>query len=786
MSTLHRKLWRELWGMRSQALAIAMVIASGVATFVMSLSTLDSLRKTQAAFYGDYHFADAFVSLERAPESVAGRILEIPGVARAETRINALVKLDIEDYPDPATALIISYDPERTQLNQIYLRAGRLMDPLRDDEAVVSEAFAQAHGFEPGDHLDAIINGRRKRLRLVGVALSPELILQIPAAAIVPDFHSYAILWMARKPLATAYDMDGAFNNLTMRLTADAQLEDVISRADDVLARYGGLGAHGRKNQPSHRYLSEEFRQLEAMATFFPVIFLAVAAFLLNVVLSRLIQTQRELVATLKAFGYSNRDVVVHYLQFASVIACLGVGLGFLGGLWLGKGLSELYVRFYRFPFLLYELDPAIAFWALALSLAAAFAGTLYSVYQAASQPPAEAMRPAPPGSYRRTLLERLGLGRRVSEATRMILRNVERRPLRALLTSVGVAASYSILVLGLIFQDSIDYMLDVQFRLTERQDMTVSFTKPTSRRALHELERMPGVFHGEPYRAVPVRLRNGWRTYRTVIQGYEPGGRLYRTLDANLEVADAPPEGLVLTDYLADLLGLRIGDTVSAEILEGARPTREIPLVGVASQFLGVSGYMHIDALNRLMREGRALSGAYLAVDSAYEQELYRELEDMPRVAGTRVQSKALKSLQDTMAEQILIFAAVATALAGAIAFGVIYNSARVALSERGRDLASLRVLGFTRGEAAHILLGELGLLTLAGLPLGALMGRVLGEAFVMSWQSELFRVPLVISTRTYSYAGLIVIACAAVSAWIVRRRINRLDLVEALKTRE
>ncbi|MEZ5392029.1 MAG: ABC transporter permease [Bryobacterales bacterium] len=772
--------------MRSQALAIAMVIGSGVATFVMSLSTLDSLRKTRDAFYRDYNFADAFVSLERAPESIALRLADIPGVARVETRVNASVKLDIAEYPDPATALIVSYDPERTQINKLYLRAGRLMDPLRDDEAVVSEAFAEAHHFQPGDHLDAIINGRRKRLRLVGVALSPEFVLQIPAASIVPDFHSYGILWMARKPLATAYDMDGAFNNATMRLTADAQIDDVLSRVDDVLARYGGLGSHGRKDQPSHRYLSEEFRQLESMATFFPIIFLSVAAFLLNVVLSRLIQTQRELVATLKAFGYSNGDVAIHYLEFASIIACIGVALGFVGGIWLGEGLSGLYAEFYRFPFLLYELDPSIALWALALSLAAAFAGTLYSVYKAASQAPAEAMRPEPPGNFRRTFVERLGLGDRVSEATRMILRNVERRPMRALLTSVGVAASYSILVLGLIFQDSIDYMLDVQFRLTERQDMTVSFTKPTSRRSLYDLEQMPGVFYGEPYRAVPVRFRNGRRTYRTIIQGYEPGGRLYRTLDANLQVAQLPSKGLVMTDYLANLLGLEVGDVVTTEILEGERPVREVPLAGVVSQFLGVSGYMDIVALNRLMHEGRALSGVYLAVDPLYEKELYRRLENMPRVAGTQVQRKALRSLKDTMGEQILMFAAVATALAGAIAFGVIYNSARVALSERGRDLASLRVLGFTRAEASHILLGELALLTLLGLPLGVAMGRVLAGAFVQTWQSELFRVPLVISTRTYSYAGLIVLACAAVSAWIVRRRINHLDLIEALKTRE
>jgi putative ABC transport system permease protein len=473
-------------------------------------------------------------------------------------------------------------------------------------------------------------------------------------------------------------------------------------------------------------------------------------------------------------------------LQFALAIAAAGGLLGVAGGVWLGQGLSALYVRFYRFPFLLYEIDPRIALWALALSLAAASAGTLHSVYRTASQPPAEAMRPEPPGLYRRTLIERLGLGARLSEPTRMIVRNISRRPVRALLTSIGVAASYSILALGLFFQDSIDYMIDVQFGLTERQSISVTFVRPTSRRALHELERLPGVFQGEPYRTVPVRFRNGWRTYRTGIQGVTPGARLNRVLDAELRAVELPEEGLILTDYLAGLLDVRPGETITAEILEGARPVREIPVAGVVSQFLGVSGYMRIEALNRLMREGGALSGVYLGVDSSFEEEIYRELENMPGVAGTQVRRKALRSLRETMGEQILLFAAIATALAAAIAFGVIYNSARIALSERGRDLASLRVLGFTRGEVTRILLGELGLLTLVGLPAGVAMARTLGEIFILTWQTDLFRVPLVISSRTYSYAALIVLLCAAVSAWIVRRRIDRLHLVEALKTRE
>ena len=787
VSPLARKLLRELWRMRGQALAIAMVIASGVSTFVMSLSTLDSLKLTQATFYGESRFAEVFASLKRAPDNIAERIRAIPGVDQVELRVMAPVNLDIEGYPDPATGLLVSLGQNGDSLlNRLHLREGRMVDPLRDDEAVVSEAFAEAQRLRPGDRLAAIINGKRKSLEIVGIALSPEFINQIKPGSIVPDFKAYAILWMAKKPLATAYDMDGAFNDVSLTLTADANPEEIIDRLDEILQRYGGLGAYARHDQLSHRYLYEEFRQLETMATVYPTIFLAVAAFLLNVVFNRLFQTEREQIATLKAFGYSNLAIGWHYLQFVGVIAFAGVLLGIVGGVWLGQGLTDMYAGFYRFPYMLYRLQPSIVSWAALISLGASFVGTIAAVRRAALQPPAEAMRPEPPERYGKTLLERIGLGRLFTEPMRMIARNIERRPIKALMTATGIAAAYAILVMGLFFRDSIDYMIDVQFWLAQRDDIQVTFVEPTSYDAMLNLRRMPGVDYAEGFRAVPVRLRVGHRTYRTSIMGLPPNSDLHRTLNTRLEPVEPPSEGLVLTDYLAELLGAEIGDPVVVEVLEGSRPVRTAPLAGTISQFLGVSGYMSLEALNRFMREGRALSGVYLSVDRDYEERIYAKIKDMPRVAGTEIKHKAIASLQDTMAEQILIFAGITTLLAGTIAFGVVYNSARITLSERGRELASLRVLGFTRGEAAFILLGELGIITLAALPLGMLMGSVMCHYFILTWQTDLFRIPLVLEPRTYAYAALVIIVCSIFSALIVRQRVKHLDLVGVLKTRE
>jgi putative ABC transport system permease protein len=773
--------------MRGQAIAIAFVIASGVATFVMSISTLDSLRLTQTTFYRQYRFAEVFASLKRASRNLEKPIQEIPGVDRAETRVIAAANIDVEGFADPVTGHLVSIPDEgEPLLNSLFLREGRMVEAGRDDEVIVSEAFAGAHGFGPGHTLSVTINGKRKRLTIVGIALSPEYIYEIRPGAIFPDYARYGVLWMGRTPLSTAYDMEGAFNNLVLTLTAGTQPQDVVDRLDDILERYGGHGAYGRDDQLSHKYLSQEFKGLEKFALILPVIFLGVAAFLLNVVISRLISTQREQIAALKAFGYSNMEIGIHYLALVLVIVSIGLLLGLAAGTWLGRGMSRMYMEFFRFPFLEYQLGFGVALSACLVSLAAAAAGTLHGVRGAAMLPPAEAMRPEPPVTYRETFIERFGMKALFSQPTRMIVRHLERKPFKSLLSVTGIAFACAIMMLGSFQEDAVDFMVDVQFGLSQREDLLVTFVEPTSHRALYEMESLDGVEYGEPFRAVPARLRFEHRNYLTAIQGVEPNGRLKRLLDTQLKTVRLPAAGIVLTDYLGEILGVGPGDMLTAEILEGSRPVRDVPVAGLVSEYIGVSAYMQRGALNRLMQEGNAISGVYLDTDARKHGEIFSHIREMPRVAGTVMRENAIKSFYETMAESILIFTFFIVLLAGTIAFGVVYNNARIALSERSRELASLRVLGFTRGEISYILLGELAVLTLAAIPLGFLIGRGLCAYLIVTIQSELYRIPLILERSTYAFAATVVVVSAAVSGFIVRRKLDTLDLVAVLKTKE
>ncbi|NJD18731.1 MAG: FtsX-like permease family protein, partial [Gemmatimonadetes bacterium] len=693
MRAFDRKLLRDLYGMRSQAVAIAFVVLAGVATYVSMRNVMASLERTLDSYYREYRFADAFATARRAPEPVRARLAAIPGVSAVETRVTAPVNLEVPGFDEPVAGLLVSVpEDEQPTLNRLFIREGRLVRAGREGEVVLNEIFAEAHGLRPGAALTAIVNGRRRDLTVVGVGLTPEHLLQIQPGTLFPDPERYGVIWMGRQALAAAYDMEGAFNDVAFSLTPGASVADVLERVDRILEPYGGVGAVARKDQISNRAISEEFRQLRSSSTTLPLVFLAVAAFLLNVVVSRLIALQREQVGGLKAVGYSSAAVGVHYVKMVLVMALAGAVGGIAVGLWLGSLMGDLYMAYYRFPTLDYQASIPVIVTAVGLTTGAAVLGVLGAVRHAVRLSPAIAMRPAPPPLYTRTLAERLGLEGVLDQPSRMIVRNLERQPVRSLLTVVGIASSAAILIMGIFFIDSIEHMLRVEYGVAQRENLNVSFTGPASPAAIQELAALPGVRWAEPTRAAPVRLRREHREYDTAIQGIPPDAYLRQVIDTDLHPIAIPRSGIVLTERLAEILHAVPGEEIVVEVREGARRTRSIPVAAITQQYVGLAAYMELSQLNRLVGNGASVSGALLLTDSRRDAELTRALRERPQVASSVSQERMIASFRDTMDRSMLTMTLILSIFAGVIAFGVVYNAARISLSERDRELASLR----------------------------------------------------------------------------------------------
>jgi putative ABC transport system permease protein len=787
ISALNRKLLRDLLAMKGQAFAIAMVVAAGIAMYVMYQSTFASLSETRSTYYERHRFAQVFASLKRAPQRVASEIAAIPGVSAMETRVVSGVTLDLEDIDEPAGAQLVSIPADRRpRVNDLFLRRGRWIEANRPDEILASEGFVIANGLQPGDQVPAVINGRLRRLTIVGVALSPEFVYSIRPGELVPDDRRYGIFWMDEKALAAAFDMEGGFNDVVIGLSPGASSEEVIAQLDRILGPYGGRGAIPRALQLSHWTVENEMAQLQSFGFMLPMIFLIVASFILNVALTRALALQRPQIASLKALGYGNVAIGWHYLKWGFVIGAVGVAIGVVGGASLGTLIIDLYNTYFRFPELDFSVPLGVVVGAATLTFVAAGGGAFGAVVRAVRIPPAEAMRPEAPARYRRTLLETPLLSRYIGTAGRMVLRNLARHPFRAGASVFGISFAVAILMIGLVFTDATERLIQTQFWEAERQDVTVNFVEPRSSDARHALARLPGVIAVEPQRSVAVRVRAGHRERYLAITGVPPTPRFRRIVDRNGEPIRLPPGGVVLSQTLANALEVTTGDVVTMEVLEGHRPTRRVEVSGLVDDLLGLSAYMDMEALHRLMQEGDVATGALMLVDSAQEAELSTTLKGIPTVAGTGFKRSVLRRFREVLAANLGLSIFINLLFASVIAFGVVYNAARISLSERSRELASLRVLGFTRAEISLILMGELALLTLVSLPVGGAFGYSLSALIVGSIDSEVYRFPLYVSRQAVAWSFLGIMGAALVSGLIVRRKLDALDLVAVLKIRE
>ena len=787
MHPLDRKLFRDLWHLKGQVLAIALVIATGVGMMVQSLGAIQSLEATADAYYERYRFAEVFSGLKRAPKSVARKIARIPGVQSVEPRIVELATLDIPGFEEPATAVLTSL-PHLKQplLNRIIILSGRLVDHTNPDEVVVNEKFAGAHGLKIGDTLAAVINTQKRTLRIVGVGNSPEYSYAIGPGALMPDGKRFGVFWMGEKALAGAYDLDGAFNSVTMTLLPGTNPETVIQSLDRKLERYGGGGAIARKDQISNWFLRSEIDQLATMATLLPSIFLAVAAFLTNMVIDRLIATERGTIGLFKAFGYSNLEVGWHYMKLVIIISLIGIAFGSLLGIGLGRFTTSIYASMYSFPFLLFRPEADSFLIAGGFSLAAAVIGTLSAVRRAVKLSPAEAMRPPAPPRFSKTFSSRGKLSGVLDQPTRMIFRQVFRWPLRSGLTVLGIGMSVAVLIMALQWLDSINRLIDVYFVAAQRQDVTVMLNDVRPPSVLQAFKGLPGVQAVEGQRNLDVRARFGPRHKRISLSGLLEKQGLFQVYDSTGGQIDLPPDGLVISSKLAQILDAGIGDTITLEVLEGQRPVAEVPVVQIFETYIGYPAYMRADALNRMMRESNVVNTVHLKTDPKEQTALFQELKDTPYVSSVSLRQAAIDIFNETMAKTVFIYIGIFAGFAAALAIGVVYNSARIALSERGRELATLRVIGFTRFEISYILLGQSMLLTLLALPVGCVIGHQMAIGMASSFDTELYRIPAVIEPASYGYAMLMALVAAGFSALLVRRRLDRLDLISVLKTRE
>ena len=790
MTILTRKLLRDIWRARGQSFAIAMLVCAGTSEYVGVASVQRNLQLTRDEYYADCRMADFFISLARAPRSVADDLREIPGVRNVQGRIVKDVNLGIEGYEESRTGRIISLPDVRAPvINDIVLITGRYFEHRSTSEIILSHAFATANKLKIGDTITASINNRQHTLHIVGTGMSPEYVYMIRSAQeLIPNPDRFGVLWVSQTFAEQSFAMQGACNDFVGTVERPAEIDRILNTASSVLAPYGVFAKTNRKDQTSSFFLANEIRVLGIATAIIPPIFMGVTALVLVVLLNRMVRHERTQIGVMKAFGYSDASVAAHYVWFALVLGLAGCLAGYFGGVLVVKWVMQIYIRVFQFPTFRMDIYPIIMLQSAVLTMVCAAAGAFGAARQAARIEPAIAIRAEAPKYSRRIFLERFNLiWGSLSFSSKMIARNMARYKFRAVFTLSGVAMSTAMLLMGWFLMDAVIYMIDFQFSQTQLEDVRVLLNGEQGKDTYHDLQRLSDVKAVEPVLQYPFEARTNWRKKEIAIVGIPAQSTLWRLIDTQGNRVEIDKHDFVLDERLAEQLGVQPGDELVLKPLMGRVPKeRRVHVTKIVKQYLGMGSYMEIEALSRVLDEPFAMNTALVRSEWQRARELDKSLRDVAAIASVRIKEDSHANLKKSLGESMRAVNVIILGFAAAIAFAIIYNSTIVSLTERHRELAALRVMGYLPSEVGRLIYNENLLLSAIGFVVGIPLGIGLCGLIVMAYENDLFRLPFKIGLRAYALTILTTFCFVTVANLAARRKILQLDMVEALKMRD
>ncbi len=792
MPVLTRKLRRDIAGNAGVLLTVLAIIAVGTGSFIGLGSAHRILETSRRTYYHAYRFADFWVDVKKAPLSAVESIAKLPGIAEIQSRVIFDVILDVPGVIQPITGRLIS-TPTRgfnKTINGIHLIRGSGFSDDRDTEIILGEAFAKAHHLNPGDRIGLILNRKRESFTIVGTAISPEYVYMVRGSGdFAPDPEHFGILYVKENYAREVLDFKDACNQIVGQLVPgrERDVDVLLNRIDRMLEPYGVLATTPRERQASHRFLSDEIHGLEISAVIMPSIFLVVAALVLNIVMSRLADRQRTIIGTLKALGYSDRQVLTHYLSFGVAVGLAG-GLAGIGlGILLATTMIEVYKIFFQFPTFVYQFNTSLMFLGIAFSLFFAVAGSAKGVWGVLKLHPAEAMRPRPPESGGAVFLERFpGLWRRLGFRTHIALRSLARNHGRTATSIISSALSSAIVLMTLCMRDSMFFLSDYQFDHVAHSDVDIGMRDEGSLAALWEAKQLPGVDDAEPVLGVVCDMRHGRQSRRVAITGLWPGHRLTTPMRLDLKPIDIPPAGLVLSKKLAEVLQVGAGEHLELTPVRGRRETVKAPIISIVDSYLGMECYADTRYLSRIVGESVAVNSVQLAVNPRKLNDLYRTIKELPNAQGIGVRQTTRQNLRNTFIKTMTFSLTLMIFFSGVIAFGSAVNASLTELADRRRDVSTFRVLGYRPYQIAGIFFRQNAVVFAAALLLAFPIGYSMIVLIASNYNTELFRMPVILWPHTVLLAAAIALVFVLVAQYVVYQQIRKLDWLEGIKVKE
>ncbi len=792
MSVLDRKLRRDLWHNKAMLLAVVLIVAVGVGCLSGFLATSKNLQSARSSYYQETFLADFWIDLKKAPTTVLPDLLDIPGVASLRARLVTSVMLDLDGVDRPISGQLLSMPPSQQDvINNVILMSGSYFTPGRRNEVLVNHDFATARNIAPGDTLRMVIHGQRKELHVVGTAISSEFVYLMPPGSIVPEPADYGVFYVKQQLAEDAMGFEGACNSLVGFLTPQARQnpQAVLDQLGTALKPYGVFATTPLAQQASNLALSSELSGLSTMATMMPLIFLSVAALVLNVLMTRLAEQQRSIVGTLKALGYGNAVIRAHFLKVGCIVGLCGGLAGCVLGYFMAAGLTVTYKSFFTFPRLDNLFYPGLMLLSVTIALVFGLLGTLRGVAHVTRLNPAEAMHEQPPTQGGSVFLERLPwFWRNLGFRWQLSLRNLFRNRVRTLVGVFAAAMGTALLVCTFGMVDSLQYMANFQFDKILLSDFQLTFRQELDQGAVYEMAATPGVVKVEPLLEVACDFLNGHRSKKGRIMGLVRGAQMTVPRDAKGNAVAVPSAGLLMSRRMAAILDVRPGDSLTITPTKGLQQPRTVRVAQIIDSMFGLSVYADYHYLNTLIHESAAVSALQLRTQMTPKQlrGFLKQCKQYPQLAGigNRDLQRGLiqKSFVDKlggMAYPLIFFGAI-------IFFGSILNASLIGILERKREIATYRVLGYTALEVGNLLLRENILINGAGILLGLPLGWWMLDGMAQQYQNDMYSMPCVIDPQSWIVSVVLAIVFVLLCQCIIQRSISRLNWNEALSMKE
>ena len=792
MKALDIKLLRDLYRTRGLILAIGGIITVGIMTLVTMRSAYLNLSLAKDSYYQQCRMADFWIDLKKIPLAEVEKLVQVQGVSEIQPRIQFSATVDLEDSVQPINGLVVSLPDQRQSiLNDIVLRQGDYFSDQKENEVIINEKFAREHSLYPGQTFELMLNERKQEVFVIGTAISSEFTYLLGPGAIMPDPKQYGVFYIKQSFAENSLNFQGAANQVVGRISpsADVNVATILDQCESRLEEYGVFATTPLKDQASHQFIQSEIDGVGAMSKVLPVIFLVVASLILNVLMTRMARRQRVVIGTLKALGYSDTRIFIHFLQLGLVVGIIGGIAGALLGYFSSVGLTVAYRQFYEFPNLTSGFHWGAMVIGMIASIVCAAVGSMIGAYSALKLQPAESMRPAPPKTGGNVLLEKVGwLWQRLSTGWRMALRGVMRNRMRSLVGVFASAMGSGLLISGLMMQNGQTYMVEFQYDKIAKSDIDLVLSAESDMDVVNEIKQLPAVDYVEPQLIVPCTLVNGPYKQKSSITGLVSNPTLTVPHSRNGIQVSIPRYGLVIGRQLADNLHLQAGDTFTLIPNRGEKQPVDVKVATISDGYVGISSYAHIDFLSEKIGEKQVANSVQMKVNNNEQAivDLYRELKEIPGVEAVQNQAQIESTLRDLLQQVQWIFIVALIMFAGTIFFGSILNASMVTLAERTQEVATMIALGYSRWQVGGVFLRESMIVNLVGAVIGIPLGIALCWITAEGMKTDVLRLPVIFHNYLIVVAIVTAFVFGILAHLVVQNSINQMHVVESLKVRE